>query len=88
MLDDDLAKLRAHQSNVRRYRRLLGTQLSEVELRFIEKRLGEEEAAMENLKAGIFPLAFAAGKQQHDVSANCIRPVPRSGTNAGRRTLV
>jgi hypothetical protein len=43
---------------------------------------------MENLKAGIFPLGFAPGKQQHEFSANCVRPVPRSSTNASRRTMV
>jgi hypothetical protein len=62
MLDDDLARLRACRNNIHRYRRLLGTKLSEIERQFVERRLGEEEAALENLKAGSFPLAFTAGR--------------------------
>jgi hypothetical protein len=59
MINQRIALLRAHSNNITRYRRLLGTPLSEVERQFIEKRLSEEEAAMESLAASSFPLTLA-----------------------------
>jgi len=35
-----------HRANIERYRRMLGTQLSPVERRFIEQRILEEEEAL------------------------------------------
>jgi hypothetical protein len=58
MPDDKLARLRTHRDNIRRYRRLLGTKLTELERQFIEKRLAEERAAMENIAASPFPPGF------------------------------
>ena len=58
MPDDKLARLRTHRDNIRRYRRLLGTKLTELERQFIEKRLAEERAAMENIAASPFLPAF------------------------------
>ena len=49
MTDEKLARLRAHDNNISRYRRLLKTNLSELERGFIERRLGEERAAVESL---------------------------------------
>jgi hypothetical protein len=49
MIDENLARLRAHRNNVHRYRRLLATQLSDLERAYIERRLSEEEASMEAL---------------------------------------
>jgi 5-bromo-4-chloroindolyl phosphate hydrolysis protein len=42
----DLAHLRAHQRNVDRYVRLLRTQLSDHERRYIENRLAEARAVI------------------------------------------
>jgi hypothetical protein len=47
--DEELARLRAHGNNISRYRRLLETDLSELERGFIEKRLNEERSAVESL---------------------------------------
>ncbi|QQN61761.1 hypothetical protein JIR23_19240 [Bradyrhizobium diazoefficiens] len=58
MIDAKLARLRAHRHNVGRYRRLLRTQLSPLERQYIERRLSEENAAIEALAASTFPLAF------------------------------
>jgi hypothetical protein len=41
--------LRAHGNDVSRYRRLLETNLSDLERRFLERRLNEEWSAMESL---------------------------------------
>ena len=47
--DEKLARLRAHDNNISRYRRLLETNLSELERGFIERRLNEEMSAVESL---------------------------------------
>jgi hypothetical protein len=47
--DEMLARLRAHDNNIIRYRRLLETNLSELERGFIERRLTEEMSAVESL---------------------------------------
>ena len=49
MTDEDLARLRAHNSNISRYRRLLKTNLSDLERGFLERRLREEGSAIESL---------------------------------------
>ena len=49
MTDEKLARLLAHDSNISRYRRLLKTELSDLELQFLERRLSEESAAVESL---------------------------------------
>ena len=58
MLDENLARLRTHRNNISRYRRLLQTQLSTLERDFIERRLVEEQRAMEGLAGSTFPIAF------------------------------
>ncbi|MEH2513620.1 hypothetical protein V1291_004974 [Nitrobacteraceae bacterium AZCC 1564] len=58
MIDDKLAHIRSTISNIRRYRRLLETQLTEIERQFIERRLSEERATLDTLQAETFPMAF------------------------------
>jgi hypothetical protein len=58
MIDEKFALLRTHRNNIRRYRRLLETKLTEFERQFIERRLSEERSGMERLAASTFPLAF------------------------------
>jgi hypothetical protein len=65
MLDEDLARIRAHRNNIHRYRRLLRTKLSELEWQFIERRLAEEQTALEALTAETFPVAFTLPNAQH-----------------------
>src|SRR5689334_16024479 len=55
MITENLARLRAHRNNIHRYRRLLGTQLTELERRFIEGRLAEETEAFKRLSDETFP---------------------------------
>jgi hypothetical protein len=43
------ARIRAHHSNIDRYRMLLATNLSDLERQFIERRLVEEQQAAEEL---------------------------------------
>jgi hypothetical protein len=49
MIDEKWAHLRARRDSVRRYRRLLQTELTELERQFVERRLNEENSAMESL---------------------------------------
>ena len=50
MIDDQrLARLRAHSSNIQRYRNLLQTNLTELERQFVEKRLTEEQSNLKSL---------------------------------------
>jgi hypothetical protein len=51
MIDEEVARLSAHGNNIDRYRRLLKTNLSDIERQFIERRLKEEAAAVEFLSA-------------------------------------
>jgi hypothetical protein len=55
MLDEDLARIRAHRNNLYRYRRLLETRLSDIERQFIERRLAEEQAALAGLVRNDLP---------------------------------
>ncbi|OKO83714.1 hypothetical protein [Bradyrhizobium sp. AS23.2] len=62
MLDEDFARIRAHRNNIHRYRRLLNTRLSDLERQFIERRLAEEQTALEALASKAFPVAFSLPK--------------------------
>ena len=56
MLDENLARIRAHRNNIHRYRSLLKTALSDLERQFVERRLSEESSALEASRT--FPLAL------------------------------
>ena len=58
MLDENFARIRAHRSNIHRYRGLLKTTLSDLERQYIERRLSEENSALETLTSRTFPIAF------------------------------
>lgn len=58
MIDDKLASIRSTVNNIRRYRRLLETQLTETERQFVERRLSEERATLDTLRNETFPMAF------------------------------
>ena len=48
-IDEGMARIRAHHSNIDRYRALLTTKLSDLERQFIERRLAEEQRAADEL---------------------------------------
>ena len=58
MMDEKLARLRTHRNNIARYRRLLQTELTDLERQFIERRLSEEQSDYQRLSAGTFPMTF------------------------------
>ena len=45
-MDVRIARLRTHQRNIERYQNLLKTELTEVEMHYLEKRLSEERLAV------------------------------------------
>jgi hypothetical protein len=55
MIDGSLERLRAHRANIRRYRRLLSTHLSDLERAYITRRMGEEQRSLEALLQETFP---------------------------------
>ena len=61
MLDVNLERLRAHQKNIDRYRRLLATHLTDLERSYIERRLSEEQASIKGLLREAFPDRLSAG---------------------------
>ena len=60
MIDENLARLRAHRINVLRYRKRLATRLSNLERAYIERRLQEERASMDALSQETFPFSLPA----------------------------
>jgi hypothetical protein len=58
MIDQQLARLRTHRSNIQRYRNLLQTSLTELERKFVEQRLTEEQSNLESLTTPL-PMTFA-----------------------------
>jgi hypothetical protein len=62
MIDENLARLRAHRNNIHRYRRLLATHLSDLERAYVERRLSEELASINALSQETFPFALPAAR--------------------------
>jgi hypothetical protein len=50
VIDQEVARLRVYDSNISRYRRLLETNLSDFERRYLEERLSEEKSAADSLR--------------------------------------
>jgi hypothetical protein len=58
MIDENFSLMRAHRNNIARYRRLLKTNLTDLERRFVERRVAEEQSALEKIAVSTFPLSF------------------------------
>ncbi len=69
MVDEKLARIRARTSNILRYRRLLKTELTELERSFILKRLTEEQDALVELADATFPLSIGPSGSEKTVAA-------------------
>src|SRR6185312_10333749 len=55
MIDVNLQRLRVHRANIRRYRSLLRTRLSDLERAYIARRMSEEQRSVEALVQETFP---------------------------------
>ena len=64
MIDQELARLRTHRRNIQRYRNLLQTNLTELEREYIERRLSDEQLALETLTGSTFPVALRTTLRQ------------------------
>ena len=70
MFEENLARIRAHRNNIHRYRRLLRTELSDLERDFIDRRMAREQAAMEALFAETFPVTFPLARESSSASSS------------------
>ena len=52
MIDFKTAQVRRHQQNIKRYCRLLATELTDLEPQYLHKRIGEEYAQLKQLEKG------------------------------------
>ena len=62
MIEEKIARQRTYRNNINRYRGLLKTELSALERQFIERRLYEEESAMESLAISTITLTLEIPK--------------------------
>lgn len=63
MIDENLARLRAHGQNLDRYRRLLQGSLTDFERDYVQSRISEEEASLTQLIANcglVHPLTLSS----------------------------
>ena len=68
MFEQNLARIRTHRNNIYRYRRLLRTELSDLERDFIDRRMAREQAALEALVAETFPVTFPLARESSPAS--------------------
>ena len=69
MFEQNLARIRTHRNNIHRYRRLLRTELSDLERDFIDRRMADEQAALDALVAETFPVTFPLPKASSSASS-------------------
>jgi len=70
MFEQNLARIRTHRNNIRRYRRLLRAELSDLERDFIDRRIAGEQAALNALVAETFPVTFPLPKDSSSASSS------------------
>ena len=70
MFEQNLARIRTHRNNIHRYRRLLRTELSDLERDFIDRRMADEQAALDALVAETFPVTFPLPKDSPSTSSS------------------
>lgn len=56
VMDETLARMLAYRNNIKRYSRLLNTELTEIEREYIRNRLSEEQSALEGLGSPKSPI--------------------------------
>ena len=70
MFEQNLARIHTHRNNIHRYRTLLRTELSDLERDFIDRRMAEEQAALDALVAETFPVTFPLPKEPSSASSD------------------
>lgn len=76
MTGHHIERLRAHRNNIRRYRRLLETSLTDLERGYIERRLLDERASVEALLRQAYPdrLSLRTTKPAADQGTTPLEP--------------
>jgi hypothetical protein len=74
MFEENLARIRTHRNNIHRYRRLLRAELSDLERDFIERRMADEQDALDAVVAETFPVTFSLTKDPPSASLSMGRP--------------
>ena len=69
MFEQNLARIRTHRNNIHRYRRLLRTELSDLERDSIDRRMADEQASLDALVAETFPVTFPLPKDSSSTSS-------------------
>ncbi|MCP3384421.1 hypothetical protein NLM31_29030 [Bradyrhizobium sp. CCGUVB4N] len=57
-MDARFALIRAHDDSIRRYQRLLNTQLTDLEREYIESRISEERSSMQSVREAQGEISF------------------------------
>jgi hypothetical protein len=70
MFEENLARIRTHRNDIHRYRRLLRTELSDLERDFIDRRMADEQAAFDALVAETFPVTFPLARDSSSASSS------------------
>jgi hypothetical protein len=70
MFEQNLARIRTHRNNIHRYCRLLWTELSDLERDFIDRRMVDEQAALDALVAETFPVTFPLARDSSSASSS------------------
>jgi hypothetical protein len=70
MFEQNLTRIRSHRNNIHRYRRLLRTELSDLERDFIDRRMADEQAALDALVAETFPVTCPLPKDSSSTSSS------------------
>ncbi|WP_076860803.1 hypothetical protein [Bradyrhizobium mercantei] len=74
MTDEQLMRLKVYGNNVQRYRRLLNGNLTEQERQFVERRLTEEQLAIQSLTGDGLPLCTSKAYVKRSPSSPRRRP--------------
>ena len=74
MFEQNLARIRTHRNNIHRYCRLLWTELSDLERDFIDRRMVDEQAALDALVAETFPVTFPLARDSSSASSSMGAP--------------
>jgi hypothetical protein len=69
MFEQNLARIRTHRNNIHHYRRLLRTELSDLERNFIDRRMADEQAALDALVAETFPVTLPLARDSSSASS-------------------
>jgi hypothetical protein len=76
MIDFKTALVRRHQQNIKRYCRLLATELTDLERQYLHKRIAEEYAQVKQLEKAVSQANASQGNERVELEfAHCLRPL-------------